>query len=281
MNQKYIAIFLAVIMVMSILPFFFTGNSNQANGDSSSMEAASFDSIPGKHVDHELNSITDGLAVTDENAVVVQYFDITAIRDTPLELIIGNSSQLDGIYGSQVNKMYTAEYVDGTWFNMHEISPQIVAFQYYLSPDLYNGYQLLSRGNDVFNVVGEPMLLGEKAQLESVLDAIEGESTPNTEFDRILEFVEPGAEMQRLLVVEDGFADQYYVGIKLEDDTSYSRTAVYLNPTEGTINNVTSLAANSSERALFYDVYSEDDILKVTVSSDVSNFYSLAMEPAW
>ncbi len=268
-------------MVMSILPFFFTGNSNQANGDSSSIEAASFDSIPGKHVDYELNSISDGLAVTAENAVAVQYFDIQAIRGTPLELITGNTSQLDGIYGAQVTKMYAAEYADGTWFNMHEISPQIVAFQYYLSPDLYNGYQLLSRGNDAYNVVGEPMLLGEKDQLESVLDAIEGESTPTTEFDRILEFVEPGAEMQRLLVVNDGFADQYYVGMKLEDDMSYSRTAVYLNPTEGTINNVTSFAANSSDRALFYDVYSEDDILKVTVSSNVSNFYSLAMEPAW
>lgn len=281
MNQKYIAIFLAVIMVMSILPFFFTGNSNQANGDSSSIEAASFDSIPGKHVDYELNSINDGLAATAENAVVVQYFDIMAIRGTPLELIIGNTSQLDGIYGSQVNKMYTAQYIDDTWFNMHEISPQVVAFQYYLSPDLYNGYQLLSRGNNVYNVVGEPMLFGEKAQLESALDAIEGESAPNTEFDRILEFVEPGAEMQRLLVIEDGFADQYYLEMKLEDDMSYSRTTVYLNPTEATINNVTSLAANSSERALFYDVYSEDDILKVTVSSNVSNFYSLAMEPAW
>ncbi|WP_135604522.1 hypothetical protein [Methanococcoides sp. NM1] len=281
MNQKYIAIFLAVIMVMSILPFFFTGNSNQANGDSSSMEAASFDSIPGKHVDYELNSINDGLAATAENAVVVQYFDIMAIRGTPLELIIGNTSQLDGLYGSQVNKMYTAQYIDDTWFNMHEISPQVVAFQYYLSPDLYNGYQLLSRGNNVYNVVGEPMLFGEKVQLESALDAIEGESAPNAEFDRILEFVEPGAEMQRLLVIEDGFADQYYLEMKLEDDMSYSRTTVYLNPTEGTINNVTSLAANSSERALFYDIYSEDDILKVTVSSNVSNFYSLAMEPAW
>ncbi|KGK98819.1 hypothetical protein LI82_05845 [Methanococcoides methylutens] len=281
MNQKYIAIFLAVIMVMSILPFFFTGNSNKANGDSSSIESSSFDSIPGKHVDYELNSVADGLAVTSDGAVAVQYYDAQAVRGTPLELIMGNTSQLDGIYGSQVNKVYTAQYLDGTWFNMHEISPQVVAFQYYLSPDLYNGYQILSRGNDVYNVVGEPMLFGEKAQLESVLDAIEGESAPNSEFDRILEFVEPGAEMQRLLVVEDGFADQYYLEMKLEDDMSYSRTTVYLNPTEGTINNVTSLAANSSERALFYDVYSEDDILKVTVSSDASNIYSLAMEPQW
>ncbi len=268
-------------MVMSILPFFFTGNSNKANGDSSSIESSSFDSIPGKHVDYELNSVADGLAVTSDGAVAVQYYDAQAVRGTPLELIMGNTSQLDGIYGSQVNKVYTAQYLDGTWFNMHEISPQVVAFQYYLSPDLYNGYQILSRGNDVYNVVGEPMLFGEKAQLESVLDAIEGESAPNSEFDRILEFVEPGAEMQRLLVVEDGFADQYYLEMKLEDDMSYSRTTVYLNPTEGTINNVTSLAANSSERALFYDVYSEDDILKVTVSSDASNIYSLAMEPQW
>ncbi|MEL4304937.1 hypothetical protein [Methanococcoides sp. LMO-2] len=281
MNQKYIAIFLAVIMVMSILPFFFTGNSNQANGDSSSFEAASFDSIPGKHVDYELNSIEDGLALTAEDAVAVQYFDFQAISGTPLELITGNTSQLDGIYGAQVTKMYRAQYINGTELNMHSISPQVVAFQYYLAPELYNGYQLLSRGNNVYNVVGEPMLFGEKSQLEFALDAIEGEAAPNTEFGRILEFTDPGAEVQQLIVVDDGFADQYYFELNFEDESTLSRTTVYLNPTEGTMNNVTALAANSSERALSYDVYSEDDILKVTVTSDVSNFYSLAMEPAW
>ncbi|MGM0771387.1 MAG: hypothetical protein ACQESU_07250 [Halobacteriota archaeon] len=281
MNQKYIAIFLAVIMVMSILPFFFSGNSNQSNGDSSSVEAASFDSIPGKHVDYELKSIEDGLAVTAEEAVAVQYLDFQAISGTPLELIAGNSSQLDGIYGVHVNKMYRAQYINGTELNMHEISPQVIAFQYYLAPELYNGYQLLSRGNNVYNVVGEPMLFGEKAELESALDAIEGEVEPNSEFDRILEFVEPGAEIQQLIIVDDGFADQYYFGLKLEDESTLSRTTVYLNPTEDTMNNVTYLEANSSERALFYDIYSEDDILKVTVTSNLSNFYSLAMEPAW
>ncbi|WP_440952346.1 hypothetical protein [Methanococcoides sp. FTZ1] len=281
MNQKYVAIFLAVIMVMSIFTFFISATMGPTEEDSSSVEAASFDSVSGKHVELELNSIEDGLAVTAGDAVAVQYFDFQTISGTPLELLTGNTSQLDGIYGVRVNKMYRAQYIDGTELNMHEISPQVIAFQYYLAPELYNGYQLLSRGNNVYNVVGEPMLFGEKAEVESALDAIEGKAESNTEFERVLEFVEPGAEIQQLILVDDGFADQYYFGLKLEDGSTLSRTTVYLNPAEDTINNVTALSANSSERALSYDIYSEDDILKVTVTSDVANFYSLAIEPAW
>ncbi|SES92079.1 hypothetical protein SAMN04488587_1581 [Methanococcoides vulcani] len=281
MNQKYIAIFLAVIMVMSILTLFIPGNSNQANGDSSSIEAASFDSIPGKHVDYELNSLSDGLTVTAEDAVVVQYSDIQAIRGTPLELITGNTSQLDGLYGAQVNKVYIAQYIDETGFYMNEISPQVVAFPYYLSPDLYNGYQLLSRGNNVYDVVGEPMLFGDKVRLEQVLDSIEENEKTISQFDRIMEFVEPGAQRQLLIIPEDSVADQYYFELKMLDEMNYSRTNIYLNPTNGTIENVTALADNSSERNLVYDVYFEDDILKTTITSDLSGIYSLAMEPAW
>lgn len=281
MNQKYIAIFLAVIMVMSILPFFFSGSSNQANGDSPALEVDGFDSIPGKHVDRELNSLADGLAVTPDGAVVVQYLNVAEVKGTIFEYVVGNTSQLDGIYGVQVDKMYSAEYLDRSGLNLHVISPEVIAFQYYLSPDLYNGYQLVSRGSGLYNVVGTPMIFGAQSQVESVLDIMEGNATASSSFDRVMEFAEPGAQLQRLIIIDDGFAEQYYFDLKMINNSEFSRTAIYLNPTEGTVANVTSLSMDASERNLVYDISSDEDIFKVTISSNLTGLNSLLMESAW
>ncbi|NPE29850.1 hypothetical protein HNV12_18190 [Methanococcoides sp. SA1] len=281
MNTKYVAIFLAVIMVMSILPFFFSGNSNKATSDNSVVDVAGFESVPGKHVDHELNSLADGLAATPEGVVFAQYLDIGSIKDTPLYLVIGNTSQLDSIYGSSVTKVYSAEYADMGSFNMHVISPELIGFSYYLSTDVYNGYYFASRGNDVYNVIGNPMLLGSKDKLGSVLDVMESNATASSDFSRLMDYVEPGAPMQRAMVVEEGFADQYYFDLMFVDDAHVSRTTIYLNPTDGARENITAYAVAGSDKGLDYDVFSEEDILKVTVTSNISDFYTLIGEPAW
>lgn len=149
MNTKYIAIFLAVIMVMSIMPFFFSGSSNGETADNSVVDAVGFESIPGEHVNHELNSLADGLAVTPEGVVFAEYVDIDSIKDTPLYLMMGNTSQLDSVYGVSVTKLYSAEYANQHSFNMHEINPEVIAFPYYLSEETYNGYYFASRGSDL------------------------------------------------------------------------------------------------------------------------------------
>ena len=284
MNQKLVAIFLAVIMVMSILPFFFSSNTSQSdNSDAVDTNSApGFSSVAGTHVDQPFDSISDGLDMTFSDISTAQYIDLTRTQNTPLQFLIGNTSQLDAFYGSNVLKRYSAGSADGTsWIQFHEIYPQTVAYPYYLAPEAYNGYQLLSRGNNLYNVIGSPMILGKKGQVEDVLDVLSGMSVSCDKFDHILSYAGPSAEFQRVTEIDDGFADQYYVGITLINGTYYARTSVYLNATDSTIGNLTSYAQNGTERGLVYDTRFDGDITKVTITSNAPNFYALAAEPSW
>ena len=281
MNTKYVAIFLALLMVMSIITVFIPGSSNGDAEDNSGVDAVGFESIPGEHVDYDLNSLADGLAVTPEGVAFAEYVDVDSIRDTPLFLMMGDTSQLDSVYGVPVTKLYSAEYTNLHSFNMHVINPEVIAFPYYLSDEVYNGYYFASRGEDLYNVIGNPMLFGQKDRLEDVLDVMEGSATASSDFSRVMEFVEPGAPIQQVMVVNDGFADQYYLDLMFLDDSRLSRTTVYLNPTDGTRNNITAYAAEGPGKGLDYDVYSQEDILKVTVTLDSSDFYTFLGEPAW
>ncbi|MEA1985101.1 MAG: hypothetical protein U9N13_05555 [Euryarchaeota archaeon] len=284
MNTKLVAIFLAVIMVMSILPFFFSGNTSQSDDDGTvdMSNAPGFGSVAGTHVDQPFGSISDGLDMTFSDVGTAQYIDLTRTQNTPLQFLIGNTSQLDAFYGSNVLRMYSAGSADGaSWIQFHEIYPQTVAYQYYLAPEAYNGYQLLSRGNNLYNVIGSPMILGKKGQVENALDVLSGISASCDKFDHILSYSGPSAEFQRVTEIENGFADQYYVGIKLINGTHYARTSVYLNATDSTISNLTSFAQNGTGRGLAYETISYGNITKVTITSNASNFYALAAEPSW
>lgn len=281
MNTKYVAIFLVVIMVMSIITVFIPGDSNGDTETNSVADAAGFESIPGEHVDHELNSLADGLAVTPEGVAFAGYVDVDSIRDTPLFLMMDDVSQLDSIYVVPVTKSYSARYTNLHSFDMHVIDPEVIAFPYELSDDMHNGFYFASRGGDLYNVIGNPMLFGQQDRLEDVLDVMEGDANASSDFSRVMEFVEPGASIQQVMVVDDGFADQYYLDLMFLDDSRLSRTTVYLNPTDGTRNNITAYAAEGPDKGLDYEVYSQEDILKVTVTLDSSDFNTLFGEPAW
>ncbi len=284
MNQKYVAIFLAAIMVMSLMSFFvgsMMGNNNEA--ESGEQQIVGFDSIPGNHVDYELNSIADGLEISPRGLTSAQFLNLQEINGTPMALLVGNTSNLDGIYGARVQQLYSAEYAyEGTFFNLHSISPQIVAFQYYLYPDAYNGYYFLSRGNNMYNVVGDPMLLGERTKLEGVLDLLSGKEAPSDDFDRLLSYLDQDAQFQKVVKLNDSTVDEYYLDLRQLDSGQYERTVVYLNASEGLMNNVTRWSENATERGLAYDVSTEDgDITKVVITSNLSGLYSLSSEPVF
>jgi len=283
MNQKVIAIILAVIMLMSILPLFFSSPSNTQNADDASVQsyAPGFDSIPGMHVNHAFNSIADGLAMTPRGITSAQYLDVLRINGTPLEAAAGDAIQRDAFYNSRVTKTYFAEYSnEASWFELDTISPEIIAFRYWLSPTPYNGYQLLVRDNtnyDICNVIGTPMIFGPQDKIESVIDVLSGNAGGSNEFDYLLSHVDDtGAEFQRVTSSTDNAADQYYIDIKMLDNGLYSRTVVYLNPADDTIGNLTQLQANSTERGLLYDTTTDGNITKVIVTSDL---YTVITEP--
>lgn len=281
MKQKAIAIFLAVIMLMSILPIFFSGSSKYSGDDESSVQlnAPGFDTIAGTHVSHELNSIADGLSIAPPGVSSAHYIDVSRINGTLLESLLISAMPSDEIYNSRIVNSFYAEYdSEESWFELDTISPEIIAFDYWISPTSYNGYQFLVRTTDNYsigNVIGTPMILGPQNKVENVIDVMSGSAENSGDFDHILSYVEMGAEFQRVDAPIDDFADQFYVDLKKLPDGRYSRTVVYLNPTNSTLGNITMLQANSTERGIIYDMTTDGNITKVVITSDI---FSVASE---
>ncbi|WP_342305350.1 hypothetical protein [Methanolobus sp. ZRKC5] len=284
MNQKYVAIFLAAIMVMSILPFFFSGDANDSNTSEEVTgleDAPGFEIIDGTHFDAEINSIAEGLTISPQGVSNAAYIDYSKVYGTPLQAFAPNITDLYSVYNTLIIKRYSAYDDEGFAFEAHVLSPEVINFQY-IGAGTYNGYQLLSRGGELFNVIGTPTLLGTSSSLESVIDVSSGMSNSSTEYDEILGYVVPGAEYQ-MLSSEDLIAEQHYLEFRNMEDGNYTKTEIFLNPLEGTISTIAGFEANSTERGLLYDTTIEDDgrIVTVVVTSNESNFFNLAMEQYW
>nr|WP_321498638.1 hypothetical protein [uncultured Methanolobus sp.] len=282
MNQKYGAIFLAAIMVMSIFSYFvasFVGDSNDVEDTISDVQnAPGFEVIDGTHFSSELNSISDGLAITPEGVTNIAYVDYARVYNTPLQVFAPNITDLYSVYNTLIVRRYSASNGDDFAFEAHLLNPEVVGFEYMVA-DSYNGYQLLSRGGELYNVIGTPTLFGSASSLVKVIDVSSGTANVSTEYSEILSYVEPGAEYQ-MLSSEDLIADQHYVEFRNMGDGNYSKTEIFLNPLDTTLDTISSLEGNSSERNLMYDVDIVDEgrIVKVVATTNASNFFSLAME---
>ncbi|WP_462272455.1 hypothetical protein [Methanohalophilus sp.] len=278
---KYVGIFLAVIMVGSIGMFFFSGAGNNNNNEQTSenVQVSGFESVPGEHIGITLNSVQDGLQVTPNNVTTAIYMNYDEMKGTPMQYLAGNTSTYDNYYGSNVTKRYSAGYDNSSHIEMHEIDPEVVAFQYYTAPDTYKGYQPLSRGQGIYNVIGTPMLLGEQQSVEDTIDVIEGDGESAQKFNEILQFASTDAPIQQVVDLENEFADQYYVEWDIEDDNSFRRTSLYAEPTENTMNNLTTRASNTSQKGLNYNITEYGNIIKVDITANVSNLNALVKEP--
>lgn len=274
MKQKVIAIFLAFIMVGSVVPYLFSGSSQpDNNGPTDQNNAPGFDSISGEHVNHEFNSLNDALEMTPEGAISAQYFDISKIKGTPMQNFINISRTApQGMYNANITKTYTANYNDSQGFQLHTFTPEIVAFQY--SAKSYNGYQLLERGNGIFNVIGNPTILGQEEKVKNVIDVLSDNAENTNKFDQIMSHTNPDAEIQVVQDIPDDFADQYYLGFNNAENNIYQRNIVYLNPSNNTVDNISQLEANSTERGVTYNTTSDGNITKVVVEGDLMSVVS-------
>ena len=180
-NQKYLAIFLAATMLLSVgMIFFSNGSGNNSDNSVSTEEAGidnstiSFSQIPGKQVHHKFNSIADGLNMSPEGVISANYVDLQKATGTPMEQVLGNVKMMKSLYGADVTKRYGASYADGSGFELHQIPEQKILIPWGAVP--YNGYNLLARTNntqDIWNVVGNPVILGPRQNIENVIDVLE------------------------------------------------------------------------------------------------------------
>ncbi|WP_256622997.1 hypothetical protein [Methanolobus chelungpuianus] len=282
MNTKAISLFLAVIMLMSIGTYFFAGPlSKQSNNQNDASQAPGFDTIPGTKVNHQLNSLQDGLSMTPEGVTVASYVDYSRVYGTPLEVLAPNITDVYSVYGSMIVKRYAAyNNTEDFGFEAHVIYPEVINFEYMLAEQPYNGYYLLSRNGQIYNIVGSPMLLGPQDSLQQVIDVASGNLESSRDFERIMPYIEAGAEYQ-MLTSADTVAGQHYMEFRAADEgNTYTRTEVFVEPQQSLLENISALEANSTERGLAYNVtsYDSDNVTKVMITTNATNFYNLALE---
>ncbi|KKG09551.1 hypothetical protein [Methanosarcina sp. 2.H.A.1B.4] len=289
-NQKYLAIFLAATMLLSVFVVLIQGSTNNNNDDVPTPETGEelitvpFSQIPGKHIQHEFNSIIDGLEMSPEGVTNAVYVDLQKTEGTPLEAIFGNRQTMNVSfsYGADVTKRYGASYGNETGFELHQIPEQKISVPANTQVMPYEGYQILDRTNgtyNIWNVVGSPTIIGPIQNVANILSILEGNSTATTEFDQLLSQADPEGNVYQEVAKRtnnsiDMSAEQYYRDLKKLDDGSYMQTSIYLNPKPEVNEKITAFQANSSERGVTYNVTTLDNITKLVISSDFESLYN-------
>jgi hypothetical protein len=288
-NQKYLAIFLAVTMFLSAFLIFFTADSKtdsdvptpETNGE---LIPVPFSQVPGKQVQHEFNSVIDGLEMSPEGVTNAVYVDLQRTEGTPLEAVFGNRQTMNVTfsYGADVTKRYGAGYANESGFELHQIPEQKISMPLDTQAMPYHGYQILDRTNgtyNIWNVVGSPTIIGPIQNVVSVIGILEGNETSTTEYDQILSQADPEGSIYQEVVKRttnstDMPAEQYYRDLKKLDNGSYMQTSIYLNPEPEVNEKITAFEANSSERGVTYNVTTLDNITKLVISSDFESLYN-------
>lgn len=280
-NQKYGAIILAVIMFFSVFLILFNGTSTDSNNNTptpvteNKSSTVPFSQIPGKQVHHQFNSIADGLNMSPEGVVFAEYVNIQNIKGTPLEQSYENTTaNLKQFYGADVTKLYTANYADGSEFELHAIPQQRILNNSFV-PVPYHSYYLLSRGSsgEAWNVIGSPVVLGSRQTVKNVIDVLEGNATSTTQYNGILNQVDPENVIIQEVAMKTNYtmeavADQYYMDLRKQDDGSYAQTSLFMNLKPDVAKNITALQTTSSERGVKYNITSSGSITKLVISSD-------------
>ncbi|RXA19651.1 hypothetical protein EQO05_08620 [Methanosarcina sp. MSH10X1] len=279
-NQKYLAVFLAFTMLMSVFMILFSGDSNNdSDNDVSATEngegnlTVSFSQIPGKQVHHKFNSIADGLNMTPEGVIIARYVDLQKTTGTPFEQIFGNVTMMDSFYGADVTRFYGSSYADGKEFELHQIPEQKILMPWgAISYDEYNFLARTNNTHDIWNVVGSPVILGSRQSVKEVIDVLEGNATATTEYDNLLSQANPEGSFYQEVATKTNLtdipADQAYMEFKKQDDGNYRQTSIYLNPEPKLIEKIQALQANSTERGVTYNVTMSGEITKLVITSD-------------
>ncbi len=278
-NQRYMAIFLAATMFLSIFMVYFTysaKNSEEVPVPEDGTEEPpiiAFYQVPGNQVQHEFNSVADGLEMSPGGPVNALYVDLQKTDGTPFEMALGSMEMMNSFYGAEVTRRYSANYADGTGFELHQIPEQQMIMPWGAVD--YSGYQLLARTNntyDLWNVVGSPVILGPQQSVESVIDVLEGNASSAREYDLLLSQADPEGSIYQEVFTNTGFEEvpfaRYYKDLRKLDDGSYSQTTLFQDPETELTEKIATMQANCSERNVSYEVSSEGNITKLVITAD-------------
>ena len=283
-GTQIIAAFMIISMVLSSV-LYFIGDDGSNNGDIQSINTITeeYFNVGGEQVFHNFNSITDGLQMSTPNVTSATFVDVDYIEYTAFqpwhEQLSGNittvkqlmSSEIDGLYSTKTLQMYFAQLPDDEIILLSTMSPKTVVFDYIGLPSNNDQYLLLIR-SDVggTNVMGEPTIyVKSRETAEAVLAIVESWAVPATAYDTFVTVLNQtdGYDEYQVVNSEVEFADLYYMGMRRNDDDTFTRTTVYYNPTEHTLSHIQELADIGLDRGFSqYEFTQDGNILKVVIS---------------
>ncbi len=294
MNPKIgiqlIAAFMILSMILSSVAYFLgSGDSSEEDNNQPDINTpqTEYFNVAGEQVFHSFNSIADGLQMSTPQTYAAQFMDVEYIESTAIEpwneqlplnlttVYVRNKTEVDNLYMTSSKQIYFAQDFNNEFLLLSTMTPKIVSFQYIGLPSSDNQYLLLSRLDTTgTNVMGEPTIFTPtRESAEAVISIIESVAVPATAYNTFSPVLNYSDDYSEFQVVNSlvGFADLYYMGLHRNDDSSFTRTTIYYNPSAESAAHINELALSGLKRGFSqYDVTTEGDILKVVLTGEFS-----------
>lgn len=268
-----VAGFMMLMMVLAPLTPLFWGSDDTDQVDYTAQPTPTPDNrIPlgsvGKLINHRFDSIADGLNMSPPGVIGAQYICAEDLEGTQLEPL--TYAQPYDRYGTNISKSYRANFLDGARIELHTLNPRKFAFGFIVVPP-YRDYLVLFRDRDMFNIMGDPCIMGPRSKVEETVDVIEDENATNSYpyFRELLEEVNLDAPYQAV-AMDSPIARQYYDEMHVIDGRC-ERTITCIGITENTTDSLNELAANTTDDIECNVTFNQGD-LDLTIARIAGDF---------
>ncbi|MEE8168715.1 MAG: PCYCGC motif-containing (lipo)protein [Candidatus Hydrothermarchaeales archaeon] len=217
----------------------------------------------------DFDSLSDGLKKTPSGIFWARFVNVKRVLNTSLEEYASSRVQPDAFYGRKIIGMYSADYPDNTWIELHDLG--------------YNEFNLQSRNSiGITNKVSvRPYIYGHTKNVNLLIDFLGNPARYGSAYDTFEPLVKKfdgNVGIAEVSIITSPFSDMRYVsldaiGNETERVTAYRITQPDFLPLE----RYKALQSSSSERGFSdYEVLQEENLFIVRIVS--SNLTAVLLE---
>ncbi len=202
----------------------------------------------------EFNSLADGLKYTPEGTGWARFVNIKLINGTPLEEYAKTRVEPDSFYGVKIIGMFSADYPDNTWIELHDVG--------------FDGSDFVPRNSlEMMNfITTRPFIYGHRKNVNFVLDLMNNPTGKRTAYDLfkpLLDAMNETVGIAEIFLINTPFSDMRYSSLNPVENGSEMITAYRITDMSSLdLERFEDLKASSRELGITeFDILVEDDIL--------------------
>ncbi|MCL7475462.1 MAG: PCYCGC domain-containing protein [ANME-2 cluster archaeon] len=223
-------------------------------------------------LDPGLRSLADGLNMTPRGVIWGQFVNMKLVDGTPLEEYGSARVQPPGFYGVPLVSMYSADYNQDSWIELHDIGYKDTG----ILPVNEQGMSNI--------VVTRPFIFGHTYNVQQTRQLIDGTSSMENsyvDYQVLLEDVDgDNTAIGMVGRPQTRYADIYYSGLNDAGNGLVQRELIYhlVAGGETLVSQYQERASGSLARGLMgYEVDNTGDILRVTIVGTLDNVLAEAL----